>query len=68
MCVESSKRLPINQFRKLIGVKDLSFATPEEMKKILNLTPGSVSLFGLIQQPTNLYLYLDEDLRVSKKV
>lgn len=68
VCVESSKRLPINQFRKLIWVKDLSFATPEEMKKILNLTSGSVSLFGLIQQPTNLYLYLDEDLRVSKKV
>lgn len=68
VCVESFKRLPINQFRKLIWVKDLSFATPEEMKAVLHLTPGSVSLFGLIQQPINLHLYLDEDLRVSKKV
>lgn len=82
VCVESSKRLPINQFRKLIGVKDLSFATPEEMKKILHLTPGSVSLFGLVNLVINspsfghlpwqggntLSVYLDKDLRVSKKV
>ena len=68
VCVESSKRLPINQFRKLIWVKDLSFATPEDMKKILNLTPGSVSLFWLVCQPTHLQLYLDHDLREVPKV
>lgn len=82
VCVESSKRLPINQFCKLIGVKDLSFSTPEEMKAVLNLTPGSVSLFGLINLIANppscghlpwqggqqLYLYLDKDLREAKKV
>lgn len=82
VCVESSKRLPINQFRKLIWVKDLSFGTPEEMKKVLNLTPGSVSLFGLVNWVKNplsfghlplqggqqLYLYLDKDLWKAKKV
>ena len=82
ICVESSKRLPINQFRKLIGVKDLSFGTPEEMKTVLHLTPGSVSLFGLVNWVKNplsfghlpteggqqLHLYLDKDLREAKKV
>ena len=68
VCVESSKRLPINAFRKLIGAKDMTFATPEEMKKILDLTPGSVSLFGLIQKPMNLQLYIDKDIRISEKV
>lgn len=73
VCIESSKRLPINQFRKLVGVKDLSFGTPEEMKKILNLIPGSVSLFGLINTPViarheAIHLYLDKDIREAKKV
>ncbi len=46
--IESSKRLAINQFRKLIVAKDMTFGTPEAMKEILWLTPGSVSLFGLV--------------------
>lgn len=47
VCVESSKRLAISAFRKLVGAKDMSFWSPEEMMELLGLTPGSVSLFGL---------------------
>lgn len=39
VCIESSKRLQINQFRKLVGAKDMTFASPEEMKSLLHLTP-----------------------------
>ena len=39
VCVESSKRLHINSFRKLVGAKDMTFGTPEDMKQLLNLTP-----------------------------
>lgn len=68
VCVESSKRLQINQFRKLVWAKDMTFGTPEEMKELLNLTPWSVSIFGLIQKPYNLTLILDKDLRESELV
>ena len=39
VCVESSKRLQINQFRKLVGAKDMTFASPEQMQELLHLTP-----------------------------
>lgn len=68
VCIESSKRLAINQFRKLVGAKDMTFATAEEMKDVLHLTPWSVSIFWLIHKPENLHLYLDNDLRKSDLV
>jgi Ala-tRNA(Pro) deacylase len=68
VCIESSKRLAINQFRKLVGAKDMIFASPEDMKELLHLTPWSVSIFGLIHKPENFHLYLDNDLRESSLV
>jgi Ala-tRNA(Pro) deacylase len=62
VCLESSKRLQINQFRKIVGAKDMTFASPEEMIDLLHLTPWSVSIFWLIYKPQNLHLYLDKDL------
>mgnify|MGYP000134327686 CR=1 FL=1 len=41
----------------------MTFASPEDMKELLGLTPGSVSIFGLIHKPENLHLYLDAELR-----
>ena len=42
----------------------LSFASPERMDKWLGLRPGSVSPFGLINDPENhVHLFLDETLR-----
>lgn len=52
VCVESSKRLAISAFRKLVGAKDMSFWSAEEMMELLGLTPGSVSLFGLANPPS----------------
>jgi hypothetical protein len=46
----------------------MTFASPEEMKELLHLTPWSVSIFWLIHKPKNLHLYLDNDLRESDLV
>jgi len=64
VCVESSKRLQINQFRKLVGAKDMTFASPEEMKELLNLIPWSVSIFGLLSplDKVGIHLFLDREL------
>jgi len=46
-----------------IGSSRLSFATPEHMEKYLNITPGSVSVLGLMNDTQNtVTLLIDEDV------
>ena len=50
-------------FSKLAGVSRLSFGEPEDMERLLDLTPGSVSIFGLMNDKDNeVSLYIDEDV------
>lgn len=52
-----------------IGSSRLSFASPENMEKLLGLTPGSVSVFGLLNnKEKNVNLLIDEDLRNNEFV
>jgi Ala-tRNA(Pro) deacylase len=66
--IEADKRFPVNLFRKSLGLKDLSFWSPEQLFELLKLTPWSVSLFGLIHAPTSLSVFLDHDLRHAPHV
>lgn len=46
-----------------IGSSRLSFATPEHMEKYLDITPGSVSVLGLMNDRENtVRLLIDEDV------
>ena len=46
-----------------IGSSRLSFATPEHMEKYLDITPGSVSVLGLMNDKNNnVKLLIDEDV------
>lgn len=46
-----------------LGVARLSFGTPEDMERLLNVTPGSVSVMGLMNDPQNqVQLVVDEDV------
>ena len=46
-----------------IGSSRLSFATPEHMEKYLDITPGSVSVLGLMNDKNNnVKLLIDEDI------
>lgn len=73
--VESSKRLAINAFRKMVGTSEMSFASPEDMMRVLSLTPWSVTLLGLIHAMQGgfiasgeLRVFLDKDLREAKQI
>lgn len=58
--VLDEKRVDLKQFQKEQGTRHLSFASAEDMKEILNLTPGSVSPFGLLNDQKRLVkFYLD---------
>jgi Ala-tRNA(Pro) deacylase len=68
--------LVIFRFDKQLAVKDLelrlkqgklSFASPERMARFLGVTPGSVSLFGLINDAEKyVIVFLDQNLRQSE--
>jgi Ala-tRNA(Pro) deacylase len=61
--VEENKTLNIKDFEKRINEKKLSFASEKRMMKYLGLAPGSVSIFGLINdKEKKVIVYLDEDV------
>ncbi len=48
VCMPGEKRLNIRALEKKQHVKKLQFGSSEELYKELELTPGSVSIFGII--------------------
>ena len=61
VCMLADKRLDIKSLRKSLSLQKLHFASPEELKSELNLTPGSVSIFGMIYAKSTKLL-LDKDI------
>jgi Ala-tRNA(Pro) deacylase len=57
----AKKRLPMKFLEKHLSVKKLRFASSEELKKELDLTPGSVSPFGILNS-RNVYFILDKEV------
>ena len=52
-----------------IGSSRLSFATPEHMEKYLDITPGSVSVLGLMNDKDNaVRLLIDEDVLLGEYI
>ncbi len=61
--IESSKRINLESLAKNLSEVKLSFASPEDLKNILGLTPGSVSPFGLINDTEKkTTVIIDRDL------
>lgn len=64
-----SKRADLRAVAGQIGDGKLSFASPERMLTHLGLTPGSVSPFGLLNDPEHrVGLFLDQDLRRAERI
>ncbi len=66
---ECHKTLPIHQLEKMLHQGKLSFASEQRMEKHLGTTPGSVSLFGLVNDPDKkVKLFIDKDLFQSENL
>ncbi len=52
------KSIKILELSKKLSLKKLSFAKPEDLMKILNLEPGSVSPLGLLNDTENKVTYI----------
>ena len=60
--VRGSKRVDLQEFRKAYGTRRLSFASAEDLERLLGLFPGSVTPLGLLNNTEkNVKLFLDSD-------
>jgi Ala-tRNA(Pro) deacylase len=69
LILEASKSADLKSLRHKLGEDRLSFASPERLKKHLDLEPGSVSPFGLINDHENkVQVIIDKDLKDAEEV
>ena len=62
-------QLDIHDLEKRLKQGKLSFASPKRMMKYLGIEPGSVSLFGLINDnEDHVHLFIDEKLLKEERV
>ena len=60
--VRGSKRVDLQEIRKAYGTRRLSFASAEDLERLLGLFPGSVTPLGLLNNvEKNVKLFLDSD-------
>ncbi len=60
--VRGNKRVNLKEFRKAHGLRNLSFASPDDLMKIMGLVPGSVSPLGLLNDDERrVRFFLDDD-------
>ena len=63
------KQIQLKVIRKKVKAKKITFARPEELKEILDLEPGAVSPFGLINDINNTVPYfIDQEVWNAEKV
>ena len=63
LMIVGDKHFKTSVLSKEIGSSRLSFAAPEYMEKFLDITPGSVSVLGLMNDKENhVELLIDEDV------
>lgn len=63
----ADKKLDSKTFRKDTWFGDFSFANSDNLWTQIQITPGSVWIFGLINNP-NIKLYIDQDIRNSNAI
>ena len=63
LMIPGDKTFKTKELSHQIGSARLSFASPQDMEKYLDITPGSVSIMGLMNDKDNaVRLLVDEDL------
>lgn len=65
--VDHNKRVNLNELRKVLDESKLSFGSAEALDETMGLTPGSVCIFGLINdQDRKLKVIFDQDIWESE--
>ena len=65
--VKGDQRVNLKDFRKQHGLRNLSFASPEDLLAMMNLKPGSVSPLGVLNDDKRcVHFYLDVQFKGQK--
>ncbi|MCC8151968.1 MAG: prolyl-tRNA synthetase associated domain-containing protein [Lachnospiraceae bacterium] len=69
LMMPGTKKFKTKDLSKQLGVSRLSFASEEYMEQFLDITPGSVSVMGLMNDSANrVQLVIDEDVLAGEYV
>jgi len=61
--MDDNKRLGMSKFAEIVGEKHIKFASEESMLEKLGLTPGSVSIFGLLNnKEKDVQVFFEKDI------
>lgn len=65
----ADKRLDSKKLRKILNTKNLYFGDPEKMYDLIKVKPGSVSIFGMINDKNReVVLLLDKEVWNAEKL
>jgi len=64
--VPNGKRVDLKELKNKLHVPNLSFASAERLKKYLGVEPGSVTVFGLINDTTHTVKVIFDDQLKNK--
>ena len=69
LMIPGDKKFKTKELSKQLGVARLSFAGPEFMEEFLDITPGSASVMGLMNDTDNrVRLVIDEDVLLGEEI
>ena len=69
LMMPGDKKFVTKELSAQLGTSRLSFGTPEYMEKLLDITPGSMSVMGLMNDHENrVRLLIDADVLVGKVI
>lgn len=67
--VKGDKRINLKDFKKEYGTRHLSFASADDLTKILKITPGSVSPFGLLNdEEVKVQFFIDQEFEKGEGI
>lgn len=66
VALPAQKRLDTKKLRTILQAKKLNFGSPQELREKLRLTPGSVSIFGMIYT-TDVTLLINKEVWDAQK-
>ena len=67
--IKGDKRVDLKAFRHTYGTRPLSLAKKKDLKKVLGLTPGSVTPLGILNDKEHkTHFFLDKDFLIPPSI
>lgn len=63
LIMDDTKRLDMEAFKELVGETRIKMASPDNLMEKMKLTPGTVSIFGLLNDPDkDIHVYFTKEV------